>query len=599
MKMRMKILVLFLSSTLFILVLQALIFERKSSQIIYEQSKAATVDKLKGMQSEVYTYIKSVERNLIKIYNEQDFLYDLESDKSTEYLRKKYKDKATRFNCEKMPLSTNVMAIYIYDGNSNLISSYRRLNTPRNNYPKNIYEDEGKFNSQVLKEYLLQDSREMLISSYYNESKKESIVRFAIKIYDSSNKKKVIGSLVCDITNKDITSIVKKYCSENDMFMWIQPLGDRPIISIGNLEEKSENYYYDNIEKINEGSIDNVNVSVRGNKVIFRVSQEEYNLDAYSIISQSYLEENQRVLTNYLIIIVICMSIVIIILSILVSRGITKPLEQLTIAINKIKKGHIDERAEYNKNDEIGILSENFNEMLDQIEELISSEYEAKLSLNKAEYAALQAQINPHFLYNTLDTMGSIASIQNCDNVSNMCHSLSNIFRYSLDIKNPYSTISKEILHLKNYIFLMNVRMNGEVEYYFDIDDRVLDYSLPKISIQPLVENALKHGLKNKRGEKKIYIRAHESNDVLQIIVEDNGVGMDSVMMNKKLKDSKKDIFNDSSSIGLININSRMKILYGDRFGLFIESNRGKGSRIILTTPKTKMRRDNDGQDNV
>ncbi|CAH0438674.1 Putative sensor histidine kinase [Clostridium neonatale] len=237
--------------------------------------------------------------------------------------------------------------------------------------------------------------------------------------------------------------------------------------------------------------------------------------------------------------------------------------------------------------------------MLDQIEELISSEYEAKLSLNKAEYAALQAQINPHFLYNTLDTMGSIASIQNCDNVSNMCHSLSNIFRYSLDIKNPYSTISKEILHLKNYIFLMNVRMNGEVEYYFDIDDRVLDYSLPKISIQPLVENALKHGLKNKRGEKKIYIRAHESNDVLQIIVEDNGVGMDSVMMNKKLKDSKKDIFNDSSSIGLININSRMKILYGDRFGLFIESNKDKGSRIILTTPKTKMRRDNDGQDNV
>jgi Putative regulator of cell autolysis len=596
MKMRMKILIVFLSSTLFILILQAIIFERKSSQIIYEQSKAATVDKLKGMQSEVYTYIKSVERNLIKIYNEQDFLYDLESDKPIEYLTKKYKDKATKFNCEEIPLSTNVMAVYMYDGNSNLISSYRRSNTSRNNYPKNIYEaDEEKYNSKILQEYLLQDRRDMLISSYYNESKKDNIVRFAIKIYDSSNKKKIIGYLVCDVTNKDITSITKKYCNENDMFMWFQPLGDRPIISIGNLEGKNENYYYDNIEKINEGSIDKVNVSVRGNKVIFRLSQDEYNLDAYSIISQSYLEENQRVLTNYLIIIVICISIVIIILSILVSRGITKPLEQLTSAINKIKKGHMDERAKYKKNDEIGILSENFNEMLDQIEELISSEYEAKLLLNKAEYAALQAQINPHFLYNTLDTMGSIASIQNSDNVTNMCHSLSNIFRYSLDINNPYSTISKEILHLKNYIFLMNIRMNGEVEYCFDIDDSVLDYSLPKISIQPLVENALKHGLKNKRGEKKIYIRAHELDEVLQIIVEDNGVGMDSDMMNKKLKDLKKDIFNDSSSIGLININSRMKILYGDRFGLFIESSKGQGSRIILTTPKTKIGGDNNG----
>lgn len=599
MKMRMKILTLFLSSILCILVLQTLIFEHKSSQIIYEQSKAATVDKLKSMQSEVYTYIKSVERNLIQIYNEQDFIYDLESGKSIEYLREKYKDKASTFNSKKIPLSTNVMAMYMYDGNSNLISSYRKLNTPRNNYPKNIYDDEEKYNSGLLKQYMINDNRVMLISSYYNESKKTNIVRFAIKIYDTSNNKNVVGAMICDITNKDITSIMEKYFYEKDMFVWIQPLGDKQIISVGDLEEKNENYYYDNIKKINEDSIDNVNVLAKGNKVIFKVSQQEYNLDAYSIIPQLYLEENQRVLTNYLIIIVISISIVITILSVVVSRGITKPLEQLTLSIDKIKKGNIDERAIYTKNDEIGILAENFNEMLDQIEELISSEYESKLSLNKAEYAALQAQINPHFLYNTLDTMGSIAIIQNCNSVSNMCHSLSNIFRYSLDIKNPYSTVGKEIMHLKNYIFLMNIRMNGEVSYCFDIKAKVLEYSIPKISIQPLVENALKHGLKNKRGEKKIYIRAYELDESLQIIVEDNGVGMNSLEMNNKLKDSKQDIFNDGSSIGLININSRMKILYGDKFGLFTESNKGEGSKIILTMPKTKMKEDDYGQDDV
>ncbi len=110
--------------------------------------------------------------------------------------------------------------------------------------------------------------------------------------------------------------------------------------------------------------------------------------------------------------------------------------------------------------------------MLDEMDKLLRREYETKLLLNRAEYKALQAQINPHFLYNTLDTMSSIAEIQNCRQVSSLSQSLSNIFRYSLNMKNPLSTVAKEIVHLKNYIYVMNVRMMDNVEYLLTLTRR-------------------------------------------------------------------------------------------------------------------------------
>mgnify|MGYP004423508141 CR=1 FL=1 len=109
---------------------------------------------------------------------------------------------------------------------------------------------------------------------------------------------------------------------------------------------------------------------------------------------------------------------------------------------------------------------------------------------------------------NMLDTMGSIAEIDGCDQVSALCQSLAELFRYSLNMKKPFSTVSKEIVHLKNYIYIMNIRMQNQIRYTFDINDTILNDELPRISIQPLVENAINHGLKNYKGEKKIYICA-------------------------------------------------------------------------------------------
>lgn len=371
--------------------------------------------------------------------------------------------------------------------------------------------------------------------------------------------------------------------------MWLQPSGDRVIVEIGNLEETNQEYYEEVSEHIRENNTEQIADASAGNRVLFQVPQEKYNIGAYSIMPQDILEQNQKALLQNIILIGTMMCIILSVVTIFVSSTLTKPLEELTGTITQIREGDTKKRVEYLKDNEIGRLGREFNEMLDEIERLIGHEYETKLLLNKAEYKALQAQINPHFLYNTLDTMSSIASIQNCVIVSNLCQSLSNIFRYSLDMRHPYSTVAKEIVHLKNYIYVMNVRMREDVKYYFDIADDMLQNSIPRISIQPLVENAINHGLKNKRGEKSIHVKVFGENQILNITVTDNGVGMAAEEINRRLRENRQEQVESGTSIGLVNINARMKMLYGEEYGLTVESDGASGTSVILRIPCVRM----------
>lgn len=588
MKMRTKILVLCLGSTLCALILQTILFQDVSSNMIYNQAKEESNNSLHNMQNEIYTFVKSIESSLINIYNEKEFSQSLKSDISVTNLKKENHRLAFNFVTENFETSDSVVALYIYNINHEILSTYRRAVTPKHNYPIDIYEDMEQYNSKRVMDYIDSDNTTMLISSYFNKYRETNIVRFVLKIYDNTNTKSKMGYIVCDIDSKVLKNIMVKYCNRKEMFMWLQPLGDRQILSICTLEDSNQNYYESNMAQIQAGALEETIDFTEGQRVLFQVEQNKYNMSAYSMMPQALLKQNQKALTQNLILIGLIMSVSITMLSILVSRGLTKPLERLTQTIAKIKSGNTHQRVEDCKEDEIGKLGQDFNEMLDKIEYFIGHEYETKLLLNKAEYKALQSQINPHFLYNTLDTMSSIANIQNCSIVSNLCQSLSNIFRYSLDIKHPYSTVAKEIVHLKNYIYVMNVRMGEDVEYQFNISENILQDQVPRISIQPIVENALNHGLRNKRGPKQIEVNAIELEGNLLIEVKDNGVGMDAEQMNTKLLENSKDVVETGSSIGLFNINARMKMLYGEEFGLHIDSEVDQGTRVSLTIPRIK-----------
>lgn len=584
---RLKILILCLGCTLTGLFLQTLLFQNTSSQLIYNQAKNDSYHSMQNMQDDLHTFIKNIENGMIDIYNEKELLSDLKRKTDIDTMRTKYNRLTFNMATQNFDSSSWVVSMYLYDTDHQLISNYQRAKTPKHNYPKDIYDTSIENNAQKVRDYFESDDTGMLVTSYYNPYREKDIVRFVLKIYQYVTINAKCGYIVCDIDSKALKKIISKYNVDDEMFIWIQPQGDRPVISCGKLEDDCRSSYKklsDMIRKKEESAQD-----IRINdRELFSVYQEDYNLGAFSIMPKELLAKNEKVLNQNLLLITIIMLAVTSISFYFVSKSLSRPLEDMTKTVKRIQAGETHLRMENLKEDEAGELGKSFNNMLDQIEGLIAREYENKLLLNHAQYQALQAQINPHFLYNTLDTMGSIAEIDGCDQVSALCQSLAELFRYSLNMKKPFSTVSQEMVHLKNYIYIMNIRMQNQIQYTFDINDTILNDELPRISIQPLVENAINHGLKNYKGEKKIYICACPEEQNLVITVEDNGVGMSEERIRELFEES-PDQGDKRDSIGILNIHKRMRLLFGEQYGVKIESTPGKGTRVILTVPRKKQ----------
>lgn len=587
MKLRSKILLMCLGCTLLALILQTLLFQRTSSSVIYNRAKEESVNSLQNMQNEVYAYLKNIESNLIEVYSKDTLIQALKENDSTQELKTEFYRKAYEIGTTKFETEDSVVALYLYTPEHEIISTYRRAVTPKHNYPSDIYDDVEYTNAEVVKDYIESEKTGMLVSSYYNKYREKNIVRTVLKLYDNRNFNEIIGYVVCDVDSKALSAIMQKYSTDTTMFIWLQPLDDRPAVTIGTLDEDEKTSYDKVSGEILKGSKIDKNSDMEKQEM-FQVSQNKYNLTAYSLMPQELLEQNQKALTVNLLLIGVFMIGTSAFLTILISRSMTKPLVNLMGTIDKIKEGDTQLRTDVHSNDEIGQLGKSFNEMLDTMEELGEKEKRANFLLNQAEYKALQAQINPHFLYNTLDTMSSIAQIKNCPEVSRLSQALSNIFRYSLNMKEPLSTVSREIVHLKNYSYVMGVRMQDHIQYIYDIAEDILQDKIPRLSLQPLVENALNHGLRNKRGEKCVKIQAGIEADNLVICVADNGVGMDAAAMNQSLEENDIDYVEQGSSIGVHNINARLKMLYGEQYGLQFESTIGEGTKVRMVIPREK-----------
>ncbi len=583
MKLRSKILLMCIGCVLTALVLQTCLFQETSSALIYGQAKEESEKSLQNMQNEIHGLLKRMESNLIEIYTEKELIGDLKEQRSIGQLRAEYYRKSYDIAMNEFETGDSVVSLYLYTMDHKIISTYRRAVTPKHNYATDIYNDEENENAGIVKKYVESDDTTMLVSSYYNRYRERNILRLVLKLYNESNLNDKIGYVVCDIDTKNIENIMEKYRTDSTVFMWLQPDGDRVAFTLGSLSSSEQEYYQQMTQKLALGQ--SVDVKNDLKQEFFQIQQAKYNLTAYSMMPQKVLKQNQRTLTVNLIFIAALMIVVSCLLTFFISRGLTRPLDMLMDTIQQIRDGNTALRTKISNKDEIGELGRNFNEMLDQMESLREKEYQTQKLLSQAEYKALQAQINPHFLYNTLDTMGSIAEIKNCGEVSRLSHSLASIFRYSLNMKNPFSSVSDEISHLKNYIYVMDMRMHDNIKYNFDIQEETFQMKVPRISLQPLVENAINHGLRNKRGDKRITVVVKKTDQTLSICVEDNGVGMQAAEINESLKRNEIDLVEQGNSIGLHNINARLKMLYGQQYGLQLESEVGIGTKVWMILP--------------
>ena len=417
-----------------------------------------------------------------------------------------------------------------------------------------------------------------------------------LKLHNYDADRNALGYLVCDINSAALTSIMAKYVDVEQVCLWLQPLNDRVIAMTGEASE-SQCRIQKQLAKVVQSHYKSGELEQEydGNYLI-QVSQENYNLEAFVLVSQSLLTATQKTLIRTLLIIMGAMILAIMVIVLFVSQWMTKPVEEMSSTITRIKDGETQLRVQpVGWSQELTTLGTEFNEMLDRMQVMAQEELQHKMLVERTEYKMLQAQINPHFLYNTLDTMSGIANAQNCPMVSGMCHSLSAIFRYSLNMTDELSTVQNEMAHVRNYLYVMDVRNGSTIAYDYQIDSDTLADQMPRICIQPVVENALTHGLRNvRRKDKKLLIRSEHVNENLVITIQDNGAGMDAESMNRLLDQNDMKRVESGISIGILNVNARLKRLFGEKYGLHIESTAGEGTTVTITVPAVSTENSGD-----
>lgn len=582
--MRTALLVLCISSVVFALLLQTFLFHQSLRRQIRAESISDHEISLNKMQTDLSNFIHTIRGEMLTIYSEQDLTNAMRDAAEQDSSMKEYYWRTWYMARKRFTKEDQVLAMYLYDTRDKLISSYRYNSVT---YPRDIYKADYDDNADRVYSYVHGDRTDLMISGYHNPEAKKDIVRFVLKLHNYDADRSSLGYLVCDINSVAFTSIMAKYVDVDQVCLWLQPLDDKVIAMTGQASE-SQSRIQKQLSKVIQDyyQANELQEEYDGNYLI-QVSQENYNLEAFVLVSQSLLTVAQKSLIRTLLIIMAAMIGAVAVLVLFVSQWVTKPVEEMSSTITQIKNGEKQLRVQpVGWSRELTTLGTEFNEMLDRMEVMAQEELQHKMLVERTEYKMLQAQINPHFLYNTLDTMSGIANAQNCPLVSGMCRSLSAIFRYSLNMTDELSTLQNEMAHVRNYLYVMDVRNGSTIAYDYQIDSDTLQDPMPRICIQPVVENALTHGLRNvRRKDKKLLIRSEHVGENLVITVQDNGAGMDAEEMNCLLEQNDMKRVESGVSIGILNVNARLKKLFGKEYGLHIESTIGEGTTVTITVP--------------
>ncbi|GGD66560.1 sensor histidine kinase [Paenibacillus nasutitermitis] len=308
------------------------------------------------------------------------------------------------------------------------------------------------------------------------------------------------------------------------------------------------------------------------------------------LIPNEYLLAQIKRTQLILILVGLAAVLLIAVVSYILSHHITIPLHNLMKKMNRVEQGDFSQRMEVKGNNEIGRLSRIYNDMLGSISRLINEAYQSRLAEKDAQLSALQAQINPHFLYNTLNIMKSISRVKGIEEVAEMSESLAELFQYSMkNLQHPVA-LEDELEHIRCYMNIQKHRFFDRFELQSDIPEELLQASILKLTIQPLIENAIIHGLGKKKSGGVIGLRVRCTQGILLIEVTDNGRGIDGQKQQELRSQLRAPILStgvdqETRGIGLQNIQQRIQLFYGEPYGIGLMSIPGEGTTVKLEIP--------------
>ena len=327
--------------------------------------------------------------------------------------------------------------------------------------------------------------------------------------------------------------------------------------------------------------------TVLGKKVyagFYRIKNTDWYMVAV-MPADPIMKKSTHIICNFLLIYIAFLLIAFIIASRL-SHSMTR---RLSLVVNQMAKVRFEppvQLKDADSQDEIGELIDTYNYMSRKIQQLMDDQAKAAENLRIAEFDSLQAQINPHFLYNTMDMISWLAQQGKSDEVTEVVRRLSRFYRLTLSRKQELTTIADEAEHVTIYIELQNIRFNNGIDFIMDIPDYLMEYSMPKLIFQPLVENSIIHGIMEKEEKTgSIVLTGWMEDEDIVLLLSDAGVGIDPDILPKFLDGTFHNPQSKGSNVAVYNTHRRLQILYGERYGLSFSSTKGQGTEVQIRIP--------------
>lgn len=372
--------------------------------------------------------------------------------------------------------------------------------------------------------------------------------------------------------------------TESESKLWLESL----LRNINALEKRVD----DIVDSIDAGGRYSENIEMLDNNIYILTELIQDDIQYYIYYQTRYMEKVtdtlQKQIGRFMVVCSILIAVLIAVVAVsavMIVSGILQPIRQLNSVTEKIAQGDFNARAQVNSDDEVAELAVSFNKMAGNMQSLIDKVKEDEHKMRKADLRLLQEQIQPHFLYNTLDTIVWLIESNEPDEAVTMVVTLSDFFREILSKGKEFISIKEEEKHISSYLQIQEMRYRDILEYDIQLDQVIYKYQILKLTLQPVVENALYHGIKYKRAKGCIHIHGEKEGDIIRLTVRDDGVGMDEEELAQLRQQIEKPCQETEKGFGLANVNERIHMYFGYEYGMKIESEKGKGTTVEIVIP--------------
>lgn len=395
-------------------------------------------------------------------------------------------------------------------------------------------------------------------------------------IRDTENLQNTLGTLWINVPLSKMKEQFSNYIETYPGYIALVDDDGNVLLSAG----KSETVISD-LEKLKESRITTIS-DKKSNTLVYGNKLPDTGWTIVSGLERSKLLEENRTIRDLLIYGIVTSMLLCLLTSVLFSRAILHPLRLLTGKIREVKEDNYDVQLQFESNDEIGILSTQFNAMTRRMNELVNEVLTGKVLQTEAELKALQAQINPHFLYNNLDTAYWMSRLEHADKTGRVVLAIADLYRLTMNSGQKFISVETEIRYVENYIVIQELRTADQIQFHIEADGELFQWATMRFVIQPLVENSVEHGILPSGREGDIWIRGFKDEENLYFEVEDNGDSIDISEIEELLMDVKSE---EKRGMAIRNIDQRIKLQFGKNYGLFFRAGTENGTVVRIVQP--------------